>query len=178
MGRIARAACYAMRMRPRTALLAALALTLAAAGCGGDPLVGTWTTHDYPGGSLPAGVASYEEDLTFSADQSLTVSFHLGVSKGAAMYGGCTETCELSGLRWANADQNGTLELVISGTATRTASRSGCASPDDDEASEPATGADCLEGMPGGELMYVIANGVLTTMGAGGSTASYTLVGG
>jgi hypothetical protein len=147
----------------------------AALGCGGDPLVATWVTHDYPGGQLPAGVASYEEELTFASDMSLTVSIVLQVPESASIYPGCTETCALSSLRWADGSHGDTMTLTVSGTAHKTASRSGCTSSKDDMPMQPATVDDCPPGMPGGAYVYTINNGTLTTT-ASGSMAKYTQV--
>ena len=152
-------------------LLAPLAL-----GCG-DPLVGTWVTHTYPGGPLPADVATYEEDLTFASDMSFDVSIESRIATAAPVYPGCTQTCALSGLTWATSSESGTMTLTVSGRAAKTASRAGCRAATDDMPKTPATPTDCPVGMPGGNHTYTLDNGTLTTSSAGGGDATYTLSG-
>ncbi len=153
--------------------LSLLPIALLALGCG-DPLVGTWVTHEYPGGHLPTGVSSYEESLTFGSDMTLEVTIALQVPKTASVFAGCTETCGLSGLRWDDSSSNGKQTLAISGTAHKTASRTGCASSADDEGSMAATAAECPPGMPGGKYIYDVDDGTLTTT-SGSESAKYTL---
>jgi hypothetical protein len=145
-------------------------------GCG-DPLVGTWVTHTYPGGPLPADVASYTEDLTFASDMSFEVSIESRIAMTARVYPGCAQTCALSGLTWATSSDNGKMTLAVSGRATETASRAGCEAAKDDMPARPATPSDCPVGMPGGNYTYTLENGTLTTSSASGGGVTYTLSG-
>jgi hypothetical protein len=134
-------------------------------------------THTYPCGPLPADVATYEEHLTFASDMSFSVSIESRIATAARVDPGCTQTCALSGLTWSTSSENGTMMLILSGRATKTASRAGCKVAKDDMPARPATPTDCPVGMPGGNYTYTLDNGTLTTSSASGGNAVYTLSG-
>ncbi len=105
-----------------------LSLCLAAANCGGDPAIGTWTNT-----TAPTGVVydTYKATLTFSEPKTLMVEVQTSRGGGAITYAGCMESITGTG---TYTDEGTTLTSTFdSGMSSRT----GCVYMQDNLASMP-----------------------------------------
>lgn len=115
------------RLARGVALAAALSLATASAGCGPNPLIGSWVSNTVLGETPPEG-SSATTTYSFGADQAFNILvLHNYAATGSNPAAGCTVSIEIQGLRWASPDgSNGDDSIAITGTASAFDEVTGC----------------------------------------------------
>lgn len=142
----------------RRTLLALFALTAALAGCGVDPLVGTWRN------TVPVGAQSIVSDMTFRANHTLDRSTTFAYPGDAPQYPGCTEVQRSPGAGWStSASGSGTMTLTVTPPSpiVNTLERTGCTHPADNLVETPQNGS-AMGMTASGTFTYTIAGDTLT----------------
>jgi hypothetical protein len=163
-------------IRPSVETALPLLATLALAGCGGDPLVGTWRSTSFPGGMRPEWITSYQSEITFNSNMTASGVTTTVYAASSPVHPGCTEIRRSTGSTWMTSTSGSTMTLTIGGTSTDTVERTGCVNASENQT--PMTNTTTSESRISG-LTYTIMGNVLTltiTVMGTSITLTYTKV--